>query len=659
MVRRRIEASPGCSPPRSVTCGLRGAGGRGRREARKAEARAHFGRGVELVEQRAWAEALAEFVLSRKLHPTWKATKNAAACLAELGRDDEALDLLEALIREFPELPAQTKEEAEAASAKLRERVGVLAREEGEDGAAVVVDERYRGELPAAASLRVVTGVHVVRLIKDGFEPLEARVVVAGGQRVAASPERLQALVGAGAPPGRGGERPVRGGASSTAARSAARPGKATVATQAITSSGSAARRSSGRSAERRPRRGAARSAGGSAHRGAAPARGPPTARRRLADATLADRRRGVPVGPGAWEGRLRAAEHRIEVTAPGYEPARRDVRLAPGEAASVRVALERDPFASVWRRSPRIILELDAAAFVSPGLGGDVSRGCTRELHGKPRARRPARSVRGGVEPPLGALRVRPRRRRALAADQRTTGRATEPPARGPLTHAGRRRRHAQAARLRRGRVGAFTFEVSEGVLRLRLGAGALAGSLGDSRTGRFQPAGRAGPTPSARSGTRRAPSSSTSSPSCAAGLRVSRRLELTAAISAMVLFDVARPTWDARATRHERVFSDGAALFPAETLAGPVSVAFVPQGSQRAGSSGDLHHSFFDLDPRSWSGLTPSGRRRRRGCGGALPRRVAALADGRSRGVARTGCDGHGPRDPGTASPPRSARS
>ena len=407
----------------------------------EAEARAHFGRGVELVEQRAWAEALAEFVLSRRLHPTWKATKNAAACLAELGRDDEALDLFEALLREFPELPAQTREEALAASAKLQERVGVLAVEEGEPGAVVVVDERYRGELPAAASLRVGAGAHVVRLIKDGFEPLTARVVVTGGQRAAVA-GRLRAL--------------------------------------------------------------------------------------------------GV--------------------------PGRREVAETGAPAAPAR-----DTRASAPQGRPRLTLELDAAAFVAKGFGGDISAGCAGSCSAPP-ALGGRTLVRGGVELRSGlAFGLAAG---ALAADERTTGRATAlapvglPPTPGFVDD--RRKLRAFVG----GAWGAFTFG-ERGVLRLRLGVGAVAGSLGDSRTGRFQPAGAAAYSIGPVGDAPRAVFVYVE-PEVRGGLRVGRDVELTAGVAAMFLFDVAHPAWDAK---HEvNASRDGLAFFPAETLSGPVSVAFVP---------------------------------------------------------------------------------
>src|SRR4051812_14817020 len=65
----------------------------------KAEAQAHFPRGVALREERSFEAALAEFQRSRELYPSRNGTLNVAACLEQLKRYPEALDLLEDLLR--------------------------------------------------------------------------------------------------------------------------------------------------------------------------------------------------------------------------------------------------------------------------------------------------------------------------------------------------------------------------------------------------------------------------------------------------------------------------------------------------------------------------------------------------------------------------------
>src|SRR5262245_61760806 len=67
-------------------------------EDRKARAKEHFDRGVELSSKGSVEAALAEFLESRRLFPTRSATYNAASCLRSLERTVEALETYEALL---------------------------------------------------------------------------------------------------------------------------------------------------------------------------------------------------------------------------------------------------------------------------------------------------------------------------------------------------------------------------------------------------------------------------------------------------------------------------------------------------------------------------------------------------------------------------------
>lgn len=146
------------------------------------EARAHFDDGNALLEKNAYVEALAEFLAARRLYSRPSATTNAIYCLRQLGRYDEALDLTEAYLREFPDLPPDKRTEAEAEAADLAKRVGTIVIEGAEPGAAWTIDGRGRGALPESASARVSAGAHLVRVSKDGLVPFEVRVEVAAEQ---------------------------------------------------------------------------------------------------------------------------------------------------------------------------------------------------------------------------------------------------------------------------------------------------------------------------------------------------------------------------------------------------------------------------------------------------------------------------------------------
>jgi hypothetical protein len=59
-------------------------------------------------------------------------------------------------------------------------------------------------------------------------------------------------------------------------------------------------------------------------------------------------------------------------------------------------------------------------------------------------------------------------------------------------------------------------------------------------------------------------------------AGFRVNERVEVSAGLEALVLVGITRPAWD----REHRIGAsrDGAALFEAERLMGPVALALAP---------------------------------------------------------------------------------
>src|SRR5262249_20181463 len=95
----------------------------------------------------------------------------------------ESLGMYEALLREFPDLPADTKATAQREIVELRGLVGTIEIDGAELGAGVSVDGESRGDYPLLEPLRVRVGGHVVRVYKEGFEPFERRLDIAGGQR--------------------------------------------------------------------------------------------------------------------------------------------------------------------------------------------------------------------------------------------------------------------------------------------------------------------------------------------------------------------------------------------------------------------------------------------------------------------------------------------
>ncbi|MDI1429554.1 PEGA domain-containing protein [Polyangium sorediatum] len=156
------------------------------------EARARFEQGVELLQKGAWSDALVAFSTSARLYPTPQAINNAAICLRKLGRYDEALDQVGALLLDFPDLPAEKRQAAEREAAELAKLVGAISVEGAEPGAQITIDGRDRGIFPAPRPFRVLTGSHLVRVLQEGFLPFEARVEVVAGEtlRITVSRQR-------------------------------------------------------------------------------------------------------------------------------------------------------------------------------------------------------------------------------------------------------------------------------------------------------------------------------------------------------------------------------------------------------------------------------------------------------------------------------------
>src|ERR1700733_6709609 len=151
-------------------------------DAKKEQARVHFERGAALVRAQAWEAALAEFLLSRELYPTRGNTQNAAVCLRQLERYDEALDMLDSLLASFPTLAQADRAAAEEDARQLRLLVGAIDVRTAEAGAQIQIDDVSRGTAPMKRPVRVRAGGHRVRVYKEGFVTFVAHVDVAGGQ---------------------------------------------------------------------------------------------------------------------------------------------------------------------------------------------------------------------------------------------------------------------------------------------------------------------------------------------------------------------------------------------------------------------------------------------------------------------------------------------
>ncbi|WP_437981953.1 PEGA domain-containing protein [Sorangium sp. So ce117] len=162
-----------------------------------ARAKALFQEGNELRKIGDFQRALELYLRSRQIVASVPNTLNAAFCLDQLGRYDEALDLYEALLTELrAELGEPERRSVASAIATLRGRIGSVVVSSNVDGL-VLIDGRQRGRLPLAGPIRLLPGDHTLRVVKDGWHTFE-RIVTVGVAETRSVDAKLDPLASTG-----------------------------------------------------------------------------------------------------------------------------------------------------------------------------------------------------------------------------------------------------------------------------------------------------------------------------------------------------------------------------------------------------------------------------------------------------------------------------
>jgi hypothetical protein len=541
-------------------------------ETKKAEARAHFERGIGLLREEAWTAALAEFLASRELYPTRAATNNAAIALRKLQRYDEALDMFESFLRDFPGTPPAERELAQRAVAELKDLVGVVDISGAEPGSTIVINGQPRGEYPPTAPLRVPAGTHLVRVYKEGFEPFESRADVAGGQTVRLT-AKMRALTESGRlkvteRTGRSidvvvdnitvGVAPWEGNLS-VGNHTVLLRGKGRTGTQPV----------------------------------AAPVKSKELTTLTLVVEELDAALRVTPTPPGAmvavdsvqlgrgaWFGWLRSGTHLVEVTAEGFLPFSKQVELAKGGRENLNVQLDRDPNAAMWRKPSRWEIDATAGLAIAPSFGGDPSKGCSGTcslalgLGGLARFNAGYQLGSGvGFGIGLGYLDM----------SQSVSGRSTTltplnrngvpPPQNGTLDDDLHLRAFLGGANI-------FYHIGDRFPVLLRLGAGALIGKIRDERQGTF--------TDSTHASYKTFPVADSESatyvyvePEVRFGVRLADHWDLTAGAQLLLLIATKSPTWNGAI--QVGAGADGVGNYASEALLGQFAFVVLPSVNVR----------------------------------------------------------------------------
>jgi hypothetical protein len=492
--------------------------------------------------------------------PTSTNTYNAAVALRKATRFDESLVMYEILLRDFPDIPEAEKQVAPRELEQLRASVGTIAVEGAPPRAKLVVDGRER-----TAPIRVGAGGHTVRITADGYLPFEARIDVVGGQtaNVKAS---LAALTAAGRllvseQTGRALQVLVDGVAvGSTPWEGALAPGEHTVVLRGDGNVGTQPVRPNVALDQ-------VVTLNLLAEQLDAAVRIEPTP----ATSTVAVD--GIVLGRGAWQGRLRPGAHDVSATLEGFLPWKRSIALAKDGSASIEPKLERDPSYLVGPR-PSFAAELDSGLPLGAVFGGEVADACTggcsagvpfglhAVLHGVYQL---GSGFGFGVDAGyLLAFRSISGADAALQPKGRSENRGTTDDSLrlSGLTVGG-------SAQYKRG---------DEWPMTVRLGAGAMLGSMNDSRSGTFTN------SASERYAVDVEESSAATylyvAPEVRVGRHLTKALELNVGAEVLLMTALTQPTWRDRTgvVTSNVTRGDGLAAFGERTTAGSFLVLIVP---------------------------------------------------------------------------------
>lgn len=539
----------------------------------KEEARGHFERGLKLLEDGAYAAALAEFLVSLEQYPTRNATLNAAFALRKLQRFDESLDMYERFLRNFQNIPPDDKALAQRALAELRALVGTIDIEGAEPGALISISGVARGEFPPVAPLRVAAGSQLVRVFKEGYEPYETRVEVAGGQlvRVAAKMQalkasgRLQVIEASGRAVDVVVDNSVVGqapweGVLAVGPHMVMLRGQGTLGTQPAATQVKVGQKTT-LSLKAEDLDGAMRIVAT-----------PPGALIALDSVDLTS---------GNWTGRVKSGTHKVEVSSPGFLKQTRDVKVERGGVAVVDVKLDRDEDAPQWQKPSKIFVDASVGFAIAPTLGGDVADSCAATCTGGtalgPLAKIHAAYERGsgfGLGLTLGYI----------AAWQQISNReASILPAVNQPSIPGQGTDHL---RLTGFAVGAhLSIRYGEKIPFLaRASGGVVLANVRDDRSGTFLPEGsesiQIDPITYAQDALY-----AFANPEVRLGYRFTDHLEASLGLQAFLLIATQQPAWGAKLDKPIEFDAQaaGIATYPNDTLTGSVVFFLVPTISAR----------------------------------------------------------------------------
>jgi hypothetical protein len=148
------------------------------------EARIHFNRAMELIDDGQVASAVVELERSYQLQPHHAVLYNLGQAYVELARPVEAVDTLQRYLREGGKAIKQDRRiEVEREIARQQSRIATVEILGASAGTTIRLDGLEIGKAPLKGPIRVGVGTHVLSALADGHDPVEMSIQVAGEDR--------------------------------------------------------------------------------------------------------------------------------------------------------------------------------------------------------------------------------------------------------------------------------------------------------------------------------------------------------------------------------------------------------------------------------------------------------------------------------------------
>ena len=151
------------------------------RAGAKEEARKHYDRAIELVDDGQLEGAMVEFQRAYDLTRHFAVLYNIGQVFVSLARPVEAVDAYERYLADGgKKIRAARRAEVVEEIARQKARIATLEMRGLPEGAIVRVDGKEIGKAPIPSPVRVGVGIHTVGATAEGYDPAETSVTVAG-----------------------------------------------------------------------------------------------------------------------------------------------------------------------------------------------------------------------------------------------------------------------------------------------------------------------------------------------------------------------------------------------------------------------------------------------------------------------------------------------